>query len=195
MITGLYKKLLLMLFLAGGVFLCPAQSFVLVPDASQLQVEGSSTLHDWEMKAEKMEGKLTAEFQDEELQNITFLQLLIDAQNLRGEKEGMNEDAHEALQTDLYKHIQYDLQNLKDLNCNTSDCTGTIEGYLTVAGNRKPVPVEIEIKIHDNRIILSGSKDLEMSYFGIEPPKALFGLLKADNAVNVTFNLIFTKQE
>jgi polyisoprenoid-binding protein YceI len=158
-------------------------------------VSGTSTLHGWDLQAEKMNAKLSADLQHEQLQNISSLQLLIEAQSLQGEKESMNEDAHEALKTDEYKYIQYDLQKVRDLQCESENCTGIIEGYLTIAGNRKPVSVPFQAQLTPSRLRISGEKELMMTYFGIEPPKIFLGLIRADNKVQVNYELVFQREE
>lgn len=191
MTAAAFTRLFILLFLMSTAPVCSAQKFELLPEASYLQVNGSSTLHDWEMQAEEMHAGLTAQFSDQQLQDISALKLQVKAQSLRGSKEDMNEDAHEALKTSRYEDITYEFQSLENFSCNNSTCTARLNGYLTVAGTRKPVPVDIRIETTGDRIKISGVKQLKMTYFDIEPPKTFLGLIKADEKVEVVFELSF----
>lgn len=53
--------------------------------------------------------------------------------------------------------------------------------------------INIQVEGHptSNGIAFKGNKKLKMTDFNMEPPKAMFGILKADDDVTVSFNVTF----
>ncbi|MCC5850124.1 MAG: YceI family protein [Verrucomicrobia bacterium] len=63
-----------------------------------------------------------------------------------------------------------------------------ITGRLKVAGEEREVSHRIEVQHDDeNGWTVSGSMDLKMTSFGITPPRALLGLVRAHDAFTVDF--------
>ncbi len=59
--TLLLKSAFLIFILIFGYNVQAQQVFELTPDSSVMTVKGTSSLHDWDMKVEKVDCKLTAE--------------------------------------------------------------------------------------------------------------------------------------
>jgi hypothetical protein len=65
-----------------------------------------------------------------------------------------------------------------------------IGGELAMAGARRPLRMDVTILRNSPRCFhLYANTSLLMSDFGITPPSAFFGLIKARNEVVVTFDL------
>jgi hypothetical protein len=60
-----------------------------------------------------------------------------------------------------------------------------------MAGTTKLINVAFEGQISNNRVIIKGSKDINMNDFKIKPPTAMLGTLKTGETVVISFLLQF----
>ncbi|MEI9934653.1 MAG: YceI family protein [Ferruginibacter sp.] len=70
--------------------------------------------------------------------------------------------------------------------------TVTAKGNLTIAGVTKAVSIPIKISEDaQQKILIEGSSPVKMTDYGIDPPTALFGMLKTANDITISFNTTF----
>ncbi len=171
-----------------------AQTFNLNNTASNLIIEGTSNIHDWEIEAKDQQGKLIAELKDGQLVKITQLDFIVKAESLESGKGGMDKNTYKALSTDKHKTITYNLTKVENIDCTTAgNCKVTATGNLTLAGTTKPLEIIFDAKVNGNKIVLSGNKSIKMTNFKIDPPKAMFGTITTGDEVNIKFQTVFTK--
>ncbi len=125
------------------------------------------------------------------------IKLQIPANSLHSGNSAMERDMHHALKADSNPEIVYELQQVKDARWWFRDNTLqpifelTTAGTLQLAGVEKPVELNVRIEpMADGCFSVVGSKEIDMKSFGIKPPSAMFGLIKADATVQVVFDLV-----
>jgi polyisoprenoid-binding protein YceI len=171
-----------------------AQTYELNNSSSTLEVEGTSNIHDWELTTEDQQGKLMAELDDGQLVEISKLDFIVKAESLESGKSGMNKNTYKALNTDKYSQIVYRLTKVINIDCTTQGkCKVTTIGDLTIAGTTKPINITFDAQVTESQILLTGNKTLNMTEYGIEPPKALFGTITTGEKVNIKFQSYFKK--
>lgn len=171
-----------------------AQTFKLDNSASTLKVDGTSNIHDWTIEAEKMAGTLTATLENGKISDISQLNLIVVAESLKSGKSGMDKNTFKALNTDKHKQITFTLNKVNRIDCgNNGECKIAANGFLTIAGTKKAVDVNLEAKVSGNRIVLSGNAPLVMSHYKIDPPTAMFGTITTGDKVIVKYQVVFNK--
>ncbi|WP_373057810.1 YceI family protein [Zunongwangia sp. H14] len=188
-------------WLAAGSFLLmiisvstTAQTFNVKKTGSNMKIEGTSNIHDWEIEAEDFEGTLTAELKDGQLTQIKNLEFTVIAESLKSGKGAMDKNTYKALETDKHKKITYTLNKVKNIDCTSSEkCVVTTSGYLTIAGTKKPVDITFNAKLGQSKIVLSGSEKVKMSEYKIDPPTAMFGAITTGDEVKIKFQTTFSK--
>lgn len=108
-------------------------------------------------------------------------------------KSRMNKDFWKALQSDRYPIITYALDEVST-NLPTDVASGEIEitarGTLTIAGIERPVVLQLLARrVSENFYRATGTHEILMSDFNVEPPTALFGLIKARDNISILFDL------
>jgi len=63
------------------------------------------------------------------------------------------------------------------------------QGSVTVAGKKNPEVISAVLDMDDNTLRITGTKDLLMTDFGIQPPAIFFGLLAAEDTITVRWDL------
>ncbi len=171
-----------------------AQTFNVNNGASNLKVEGTSNIHDWELAAKELQGSMKVQMEDGQLVQLDQLQFAVVAESLKSGKGGMDKNTYKALDTDKHKTITYELKNVKNLDCTSkSACKITTSGVLTIAGTKQNVELVFDAKVAGDRITLSGSKKLKMTDFKVDPPTAMFGTITTGDEVTIKFQTVFTK--
>ncbi|WP_111310018.1 YceI family protein [Confluentibacter sediminis] len=167
-----------------------AQEFNLVKGESSLTVLGTSSLHDWHIVAENQSGKIT--FKNLEAGQIEKLAIEIVSESLKSGKGAMDKNTYKSLNTDKYKTITYQLVEVKEVtNKGGGKFLVSTQGDLTITGVKKRIPLDFSITISGNKITLVGQKQIKMTDFKIDPPKALFGTITTGDDITIKFSNIF----
>ena len=101
-----------------------------------------------------------------------------------GEEPGLN--AMVALLKTQHPEITFRLSRVE------ADATGALKGIgiLRIAGVERETALTLATQRSDAGITVTGQVPLMMTDFGIEPPKAMLGMLKTDPKLTVTFEIV-----
>lgn len=185
----LLAGLLTMLFVAE----VQAQEFYkLQTSNSKLSVEGTSTVHDWEIEANNFEAETSLKLNDDVVSEISNIAFTAPVDGLKSGKRIMDNKTHDALKEKKFPQITFSFK--KDGNVDFSGKTANVPGELTIAGKTKEVQLSVDFDVEtSSRFLVSGTVPLKMSDFGIDPPTAVMGTVKTDDEVVVSFNLEFQR--
>jgi len=107
----------------------------------------------------------------------------------------MDRDMHKALKAESYPAIQielletwYDPEQAKQAKKDWFDVKAKVK--VTITGVTRIQFIEAKAKATtQNHFALKGEKALKMTEFGIDPPEALFGLIKVNDQITFHFDL------
>lgn len=185
---------LIMLF-SSGLFGQNSSNYKFQPE-SKLWLEGTSTLHDFTIKAKEMTSSLIIqELPDSSGFKVSSLQLIIPVKKLDSEKESMNENMQEAMEAEDNPNIIFNLTTVPYVSFNNSDSVRiTANGSLTIAGVKKIINLGVDvIKKDKNKFEFKGERKLLMTDYKIDPPTMFLGTIKTGNEITVKFDLILIK--
>lgn len=120
---------------------------------------------------------------------VRSLAFVIPAASLMSPKDGIDKNMHKALEVEKFPHITFWLLKLE-----TRPGTGALRatGTLTVHGVTRPVDFAIDVTAVGPDIEIRAEVPLEMTDFGIKPPKALLGLLRTDSTVTIRLTAVLS---
>lgn len=176
------------------VTLCLFTTFAIAQDAYKVQkasvvLTGTSSLHDWEMKAEGFSCNSLFQLENNKVTQVKSLTLTIPVQSLKSGKNAMDKNAYSALKAEQHKQITYVISSTKVVG-NKIVCAGN----LTIAGVTKPLEVESICTVNaDNTIVCKTSKSFKMTEFNVEPPSFMFGSVTTGDEITMVFDLTFKK--
>lgn len=188
----LFNTLRLLFFILLTGYISKAQVQYQQKNDFNLTVNGTSTLHDWEMKTSKIACNATFTFyEDGELGGLTLLNFTMPAESLKSERSGMDDNAYRSLKTSKNPTITFNLttatvsSNGTVINCN---------GKLSVAGITKDIDLVAKTKVNaDKSINVKGSKKINMRDWDIDPPSFMMGAVKTGQDVTISFDLTFRR--
>jgi hypothetical protein len=123
-------------------------------------------------------------------------EISVPVMSLHGDSSGMDHDLQKALGAAQHPSIEYVFQKLEHATLqpdaqNQQGCLKLqILGKLTMAGVGRLIMMNVIVSRDSRRHFLAHAQtQLSMSDFGVTPPAALFGLVKANDQVLVIFDL------
>lgn len=191
------------LFFAVGAINGPliAQIEYVPQDSSRLWIAGQSNVNQFECESREHRGEVII-FQTTTLtgdtvtvdEDATKIMLEIDVEGIECGRSRMNRDLRNALKADDFPNITFvfnEIVTVSEENNNLNSVELEVSGSLTIAGVTRQINVDLTgYTLDDNRVRAAGSKEIRMTDFGVEPPTAMLGLVKADNELTVHFDLI-----
>lgn len=156
-----------------------------------MSISGTSNLHDWTSQVNKVSGKGTLLMNGTEFQGVRDLSVSIDVYGIKSSKGSiMDSKTYDALKASQYNTIIYQLGKVESVSKSGADFTLKTSGYLTIAGSKQPLSMDVKGKTLPNgEIEFSGSKRLKMTTFNISPPTALMGTMKTGDEITVNFSV------
>ncbi len=168
--------------------------------SSRLWLEGTATIGDFTCSTARMEGMAVLQEihveKNDSLRSVPVhneVRVSMCVRSFDCGNHAMNEDMYEAMKSDSFPTIEFEL-----IDATLASDTGSADsvrdintiGKLTIAGITKTVPMSIAIRQSSpERFIITGSKALSMTDFGITPPTALWGIIKTNDRLTVNFQL------
>lgn len=167
-------------------------SYKLSANKSDVAVTGTSTLHDWESKAEKIEGESTIVIEDGKLTSIDNLNFTVAVESIKSGKNGMDKKTREAFDFKKHPNITFQLSEITEITDSEIHANGT----LNMAGATKTISVVGTYSVNSSgELNVEGSKSITMSDYGMKPPTALMGTIKSGDEVEVVFNVVYQKNQ
>lgn len=195
-----FKKSLVLIFMStiGFNFMGFAQSTYRIKETAEVDLilSGTSTLHDWEMTALSTTGAAQFVFKANnivELDAIKSLSFTLQVTDLKGDSDGLNKNAYEALKSNQYQQIRYKLTSSK-ISLEKGEYLIKSIGKLTVAGVTKDIEMDVNYAMNgDGSINFKGSYNLNMTDYNVEPPSFMWGAMKTSDAVTLSLNVDYKK--
>ncbi|THD69200.1 YceI family protein [Robertkochia marina] len=183
--------LVFLLFLSG-LLKSVAQQYTLDNIRSVTILTGTTNHKDWQLNVKEHKGSLLLENNGTRV--LSSLYVEIPVMSLKGNKKGMEKDAYKAMKAETHPNVSFSLTAPVALEPSVDNTYNIIaRGDLSISGITKPIELRFTLTRTTNGVDLEGEKSIDMTEFGIEPPKAFWGLLKVNKEVTVKFTTTFLK--
>lgn len=158
-----------------------------IANKSAILIKGTSNLHDWESKVLDITGEMRTSVDKNQIQKIESVIVKIPVTSIKSDKDAMDTKTYEALNSKKYPVITFQSKNI---SFTPNEITST--GDLTINGVTKSKVVKAAYAVKpDGNISVTGVAKVKMSDFGVKPPTALLGTIKAGNDIEIQFEVMF----
>lgn len=211
------RKALLTLMLFVGSAAYPAESTRLIAGAaSTVILEGSSNVTGWRCTGTSMEAEMSIAATADHINNVIDriedgnigiwmsdpsqgrfpvpdFHLRVPVTSFRCGNRIMESDMRRALRADAYPQVEFSFHALRggiQHDIDAGSYRAAISGNLSLAGRTRTVDVVVSAQRTSRTTFrIRTTMPLQMSDFGVTPPTALFGAIRARNDLTVTFDL------
>lgn len=163
-------------------------------DSATITIAGTSNVHDYTASTTQVTltraqiGGVTGDAFWDEVQKpggLAAFDISIPAESLKSPKDGLDKNMYKALKTKEHANITFSLESLTG-----TPGTLTATGILSVAGVEREVTLPLKTARKGEKLAVSGTIDVLMTDYGIAPPKAMLGMVKADPKITITFEVL-----
>jgi len=161
-----------------------------------IRLNGTSNLHDWEMKAVK--GTSEASFSVDAkgtVTSMTKLSFTLPAKNLKSGHRAMDKNTYKALNTDNNPNISFEGSSTTVTSTGGNNYQLICLGKMTIAGTTKQTELVATGKYNptDKSFTVTGVKKMKMTDYNVQPPKAVMGTIKTGDNISISYNVKFSK--
>lgn len=166
---------------------------LLLKDGSRVWFDGTSTVRSWSCKAPRIDAAIDAEANApaavlDGRKAVRTVVLTFPVAQLDCENRTMNNHMRNALNADRHQAIQFTLTDY-ELN-KGSLVAGALRGTLALNGQTRPITFPAQFATADGALRVTGTYELTMTEWGVEPPRLMMGTLKVGEAITVHFDLL-----
>ena len=191
-----YLLSLLLVFLLAGAGE-PARDLYLLSGEYSVTIDGTSNLRDWKENVGKVSGAMEAEVNPDGSIALNTIRISMDVLSIKSDMgRVMDNKTHEALKADAHPVILFTLTAPLRLT-QVRDCAIAIpvKGSLTLAGVCRPATMLVKtFEISQGKLQFEGYQSLKMTDYGVKPPTALFGTMRASPDITIHFKTNFINQ-
>ncbi|MFP8487967.1 YceI family protein [Gracilimonas sp. Q87] len=181
-------RILITLMFAFSSLFVSAQNYNVDIENSKVVIDGTSNVHDWQSEAEQFSGNAAIELEEDSLISISDLQFNVVVDGIKSGKGGMDSKTYDALNKDKYPNITFVLSEVTSIN----DSSLTATGDLTISGVTKSIQMDVLYEIlPDGSVLFEGTQNINMKDYDVDPPRAMFGAIRAGEEVDVIFDAKF----
>jgi hypothetical protein len=164
--------------------------------AGKLWVEGGSTVRAWDCEALELQVDATlgsAELGLSTLADaVSGLVLRVPTGQLDCDDNTMNGHMRDALDVETHRRIEFRMDSYRVLNESEGPQVELV-GTLEIKGATQPVTLRATVEATEGGLRVRGVHTLDMTEYGVRPPRLMFGALRVHADVDVHFDLLMTR--
>jgi len=174
---------------------------------SELWLEGTSTLHDYESRTSKLEVSFLRDAATADPADVAALDawlragglkglnLVVPVTTMRSGKDGLDKNMFKTLRTTEFPSIRFEMLTSQFGAARGDTLPVSANGTLTITGQSRQVKVQGFIVRTANGVWLEGEHPMKMTDFEIKPPKLMMGTIKVHDPIVVRYRLLLVPGE
>jgi hypothetical protein len=168
-----------------------------IHESSELYLEGTTNVNSFRCNCEDRFAPLSVNVEgNASYRRFSDARLKITTRKFNCHNSKMDRDMYKALQADAYPAIQIELlENWNESKSTKADAQtwfevkAKVKITITHVTKEQYVVAKCRLLSKDNFELL-GNKEILMSEYGIDPPEAMFGMIKVHDRINFHFHLM-----
>jgi polyisoprenoid-binding protein YceI len=160
-----------------------------------VSIHGTMSIHNWVETIGVVTGDLVVGSHDGAGTDLSSIRITMEARSIKGDMgKVMDNKTYKALKADANPEIIFRLGSPVTLMpVQGKEKPVALKGLLTLAGVTRLATLWVNyFSIERDSMRFEGEQTIQMTDFGIKPPSALFGTLKAGPEITIFFKTVFT---
>lgn len=160
-----------------------------------VSIHGTFSIHSWSEVIQKVSGELVGRVNGQGGADIQSIRMVMEVRSIKSEMGSvMDNKTYKALKGDADPKITFLLGEPVTLSRMVEGSKVVlVKGTLTLAGITRAVTMSISSFLaSQGKISIEGEQKINMTDFGVKPPSALFGTMRAAPDITIHFKTDFT---
>ena len=173
----------------------PGQSEFNLSGGYAVTIHGTMSSHNWVETIGKVTGDMVAGRRVGGGADVKSIRIVMDVRSIRSDMGTvMDNRTYKALKADADPQITFLLDApVIILPFRRGEKPIALLGHLTLAGVTRPVALLVDyFEVTSDSMRFEGRQMIKMTDFGVKPPSALFGTLRAGSDITIYFKTVFT---
>lgn len=161
--------------------------------AVDIKLNGTSNLHDWEMKAVSGTSDASLVVDNGKVTSLSKMNFSLPVKNLKSGHGAMDKNTYKALNNDVNPNISFVLTSATVIAAGGNNYKLNCVGRMTIAGTTNQTEL-IATGIYnpaDKSFTVTGVKKMKMTDYKVKPPKALLGAITTGDNISISYNVKF----
>ncbi len=165
---------------------------------SSMTIEGGSTVGSWDAEVKLINADFSIDLSALESGANSPFQLgsfTVPVENIDGDGRRLTRNIHSYLKKDDHPEVTFRMNSSEIVEKNDSGYKVEVNGVINAAGADHEVTFLADVAQSDNGgFIISGKTPLKFSDFDIDRPSAMLGSVRADEEIEIHYNLVLTSR-
>jgi hypothetical protein len=173
----------------------PGQSEYHLSRGYMVTIHGTMSIHNWVETIDEVIGDIVAGRHAGGGADLTSIRIVMGVRSIRSDMGTvMDNRTYKALKADADPQITFLLDApVTVLPFRKGEKPIALAGHLTLAGVTRPVALLVDyFEVTSDSMRFEGRQVIKMTDFGVKPPSALFGTLRAGSDITIYFKTVFT---
>lgn len=164
----------------------------------EMKIDGSANVRDWDAEVTRINATVEMKkFDTSDLSSLTAdhfkkLELRIPVEDIDSDSRRLTRNLQDYLKIDDHPTITFKLNGVESVELNGNTAKIKAKGVVNAAGQDKTVEMNVNAKVNGNKVTFEGVQDLKMTDFGIDPPTAVMGTVRARDEIQIIYSLTFS---
>jgi len=162
-----------------------------------VSIHGTFSIHSWAETVQKVSGELVGAVNADGSAAIQSIRMVMEVRSIKSDMGSvMDNKTFKALKADADPVITFSVSVPFTIRRSAPSDTVSLPGHLTLAGITRPVIMRVmSFKASQRTLSIEGKENIKMTDFGVKPPSALFGVMRASPDITINFKTDFTIQK
>jgi polyisoprenoid-binding protein YceI len=162
-----------------------------------VSIHGTFSIHSWVETVQKVSGELVGTVNADGSTAIQSIRMVMEVRSIKSDMGSvMDNKTFKALKADKDPEITFLITAPFIIHRSAAADTLSLQGHLTLAGVTRPVIMRVlSFKAALGTLSIQGEENIKMTDFGVKPPSALFGVMKASPDITINFKTDFIIQK
>lgn len=173
----------------------PGQSEYHLSRGYMVTIHGTMSIHNWVETISEVTGDIVAGRHAGGGADLTSIRIVMGVRSIRSDMGTvMDNRTYKALKADADPQITFLLDApVTVLPFRKGEKPIALAGHLTLAGVTRAVALFVDyFEVRSDSMRFEGRQVIKMTDFGVNPPSALFGTLRAGSDITIYFKTVFT---
>ncbi len=164
----------------------------------EMLIDGTSNVRDWDADVNTVNATFVLSMFDlSDLTSLTAdhfktMELSIPVEDIESDSGRLTRNLQDYLEVDDHPLITFKMNGIESVSVDGDSAKITANGVINAAGVDHETTMNVTATVNNGKVTFSGTQELLMTDFGIDPPTAMLGSIRARDEISIIYSLTFS---